>query len=197
MIINRAGVWRKIEPVVPVKKEEYWDSGIEESYGGCAKLGEPVVIVSWEAQKKVQALCEAMGGKEWLAYLIGAQEGAGFYIADLLVPEQEVTASSVHVLDHPPLENVVGVLHSHHNMGSFFSKTDDDFVNANHPLSVVVSKDGWKGTARIEAPCGELIRFPDVYFEFEEPEVEGLDEWTEDALEKIKNRYAPPFLPLT
>jgi hypothetical protein len=59
---------------------------------------------------------------------------------------------------------VVGVIHSHHEMGGAkgdhagFSSHDNEFINSNHNVSLLVARDGIAGQIRVKTPCGAFIK---------------------------------------
>ena len=105
-------------------------------------------------KSKIDYLMNKFKNIEWLAYLIGNDN----IIEDLFIPDQTVSASSVNNITCKEYndKNVVGVIHSHHNMRNDFSSTDDEWINQNHNISLCVSKSGIKGHVRFKTPCGAL-----------------------------------------
>jgi len=106
---------------------------------------------------KIDTLMEEYPSTEWLAYLIGDDKGN---ITDLLIPKQDVCSVSVSniVCTDYNKYNIIGVIHSHHSMGNSFSKTDDDWINQNHEISLCISSsNGISGHMRWKTPCGSYI----------------------------------------
>jgi hypothetical protein len=98
--------------------------------------------------------------QEWLAYLHADEHGV---ISALTVPEQEATSMTVVVTR--PLDATIridGVIHSHHQMNAGHSCTDDKYLLANHPISLVASQpkgsdlryETWRST---KLPCGGTL----------------------------------------
>jgi len=119
----------------------------------CSKAPENIVINIRPLVKiKIDYLMKKMENIEWLAYLIGKD----YLVEDIFIPEQEVTGVSVDNIkcDNFNNLNIIGVIHSHHGMGSSFSKTDDDWINQNHDISLVVSSQNISGQVRWKTPCG-------------------------------------------
>jgi hypothetical protein len=117
-------------------------------------------------KNKIDLLMKRYKNTEWLAYLVGV-DGAldinanePFIIGDILLPEQEVTGTTIHVLKPLHGKKIVGVIHSHHTMGAFFSSTDIEYINSNHKLSIVVSTTGYKAQVRWDSPCGSSVIVP-------------------------------------
>lgn len=126
---------------------------------------EPVqIIFSRKVQRKIHLLMEKYKNIEWLAYLIGTD----YVVDDLFIPNQEVTSVSINVLSPLSNKECLGVIHSHHNMGAFFSKTDEDYINSNHDVSIVVSTKGMLAQARKVTPCGAIILLPAIVIPEEE-----------------------------
>jgi hypothetical protein len=113
-----------------------------------------VVKLAPIVKKKINFLMKKFKNLEWLAYLVGKEN----YVEDLFIPNQTVTAGSVNVDPNTPQSPnpTIGVIHSHHSMGTFFSGTDDAYINLNHNISIVVAHDGMKAQARLKTPCGAL-----------------------------------------
>jgi len=135
-------------------KPDFWETDIEviESCGVAPKSIqvslEPLVV------GKIDALMNKYTRMEWLAYLVGDKETNN--ITDIVIPEQIVTPVNVFVQDH--VEGaIIGVIHSHHDMGNNFSHTDDEYINANHDISLCVSKSGINGQVRVKTECNRYI----------------------------------------
>lgn len=142
-----------------VVEEEYWEIEIE-CVEACSKApGEVVIWIRPLAKVKIDALMEKFPNIEWFAYMLGETgEENSFIVNDLYIPKQTVTGTSVDEIDAPDFNKlpVIGALHSHHGMGNGFSGTDHKYVNGNHNISLVISKDGVAGQVRWQTPCGAL-----------------------------------------
>lgn len=117
--------------------------------------GPLTILFSRVAKNKVDLLMKKFTNIEWLAYLIGDKDSR--FVEDIVLPLQEVSAGAVHVTGPQPSEKVIGVIHSHHNMGAFFSGTDDAYINANYDISVVIAHSGMKSQVRWITPCGYKV----------------------------------------
>lgn len=120
---------------------------------------------------------------EWLILLSGRVEQSGLeiFVDDFFVPDwQQRAPSTVDISQTEEFEvtvykagkpikitgeAIVGVLHSHHTMGAFFSGTDKAQLNPNYKSSIVISsrldteESHWLGFAyqaegQIKLPCG-------------------------------------------
>jgi hypothetical protein len=139
-----------------VVEDDYWTVEIK-MLENCSEAPKSVpVIIKPLVKMKIDKLMVMFPSIEWLAYFIGNATNDKYVIEDILIPEQVVSAGSVsNVKFSVPIgKTVIGVGHSHHGMGSFFSGTDRDFINSNHNLSIVVSRNDMKGQVRWKAPCG-------------------------------------------
>ena len=82
--------------------------------------------------------------------------------------------------------SVVGVMHSHHEMGGAkgetagFSQHDEAFINSNHNVSLLVAKDGIAGHVRVKTPCGAFLRVT--------AKIRNMDEVTIDE-KKLKEEF--------
>ncbi len=175
--------------------EKCWNTEVER-VKSCelADKAELVVVLPSTLHRKVAALSESMDGKEWLGYLVGKEEPAGmFTVTQIDVPKQTVTSSHVDV-DEPSLrKDVIGTLHSHHNMGAFFSGTDDEYIGANHVVMVVYStKDGYKAQVKRELKCGAFV-YRDAELRVTVPNPPDLAQFVTDAKKNISEYvYVPP-----
>lgn len=113
---------------------------------------------------------------EWLALLLGTASKDGFDVKvdNLFVPMvQERSSGSCDVEDKDIPDgirsHIVGIVHSHHSMGAFFSGTDrgEDGVNARFPCSIVISSKmkhpieytmgfGFEAEGRVVLKCGSI-----------------------------------------
>jgi len=121
----------------------------------CSKAPESIIIFIQPLVKiKIDYLMKKMDNIEWLAYLIGKD----YIVEDLFIPQQEVTGVSVDNIKCNNFNNlnVIGVIHSHHDMSGNFSHTDDEWINQNHDISLVATKQNISGQVRWKTPCGSL-----------------------------------------
>jgi proteasome lid subunit RPN8/RPN11 len=107
---------------------------------------------------------------EWMAFLVGTRtpDGLQIMVTDLFVPLQTRGHGSCETVKEEPLApDVVGVIHSHHSMGAFFSQTDVTKLNPRFPTSIVVAQTKYntgseaqllgfqyKAEGRVPLPCG-------------------------------------------
>lgn len=81
--------------------------------------------------------------QEWIALLVGTRSADGLSVTvnSLKVPLQERGSANCELAQLEPLTpDIVGVIHSHHSLGAFFSKTDHDELNPRFPLSLVIAQ---------------------------------------------------------
>jgi proteasome lid subunit RPN8/RPN11 len=117
------------------------------------KPTEPInIYLNRIVKNKIYLLMKRFPNTEWLAYLQGNKETKE--VVDLIIPEQNVTSTNVVVINKPINSNIIGVIHSHHGMGAFFSGTDDAYINMNNDISIVVAHNGSKAVIRWTTPCG-------------------------------------------
>lgn len=134
------------------KVETFWETDIE-VVSSCGVSPEAVdVTIHPVAMAKINTLMSKFERMEWLAYLIGE----GNTIIDIVIPKQEVTPVNVFVKDHVECP-IIGVIHSHHDMGNSFSHTDDEYINMNHDISLCVSKGGINGQVRTKTNCNKYV----------------------------------------
>lgn len=105
---------------------------------------------------------------EWAILLRGKrdQDGAHVVVTDYFVPPQSRSGTNVELKDIPVTPDIVGVIHSHHAMGAFFSGTDNTYLNPRFPVSIVIAHEKWgqrsyfgftyKAEGRVTLPCGAI-----------------------------------------
>ncbi len=141
----------------------------------CGKApSEMIINIDLLAKMKIDALMEKYPAIEWLAYLVGDGKDA-LNVVDILIPEQTVTTTRVDDVVCPEFNQVpiIGVIHSHHGMGTGFSGTDHEWINQNHNISLVIAKNGVAGQCRWSTPCGAMkiipvkvkVTYPDLGFD--------------------------------
>ena len=161
-----------------------WENKID-MVCNCDKAPTDVVVrLSLMVRRKIDLLMTKFKSQEWLAYLIGA----GMDVTDMYIPKQHATTGNVSNIDSniPDGMAIIGVIHSHHGMGAFFSGTDDDFINKNYNLSIVVSHTEMKGQVRFKIPCGALKITP-VKVQTLFPKLFDEAEFDKEADEKISS----------
>lgn len=146
--------------------EDHWESELE-TVDGCSKAPEAIkILIEPIVKVKIDSLMSKYPNIEWFAYLLGAEgerdENWKHTVADIYVPTQKVTATSVDdiICDEFNDLPIIGAIHSHHGMGTGFSGTDHAFVNQNHDISLVISKAAIAGQVRWQTPCGCLKIVP-------------------------------------
>jgi proteasome lid subunit RPN8/RPN11 len=156
-----------------------------------ADQAEVPVYISGEVWAKIRLMMEHFTTHEWGGYFLADAEGT---FIDMIIPNQEGRPSTWEA-DRGATEGleIAGVIHSHVTMGVFHSKTDDENLIANFPISVVVSKKH-SGELEFEAirsekmECGALYRYKaGVHMA-----LPNQAEWFEQA--KAKVRIATGFL---
>ena len=121
-------------------------------------FADPEVSMDFIVMQKALAMTQEMGSKEWLGYLKGFPTEDGFHVDDILVPKQTVSSADVDEIERVVDTDIVGTIHSHHNMGTFFSGTDHDYIGGNNPVMIVIdSKGNTKCAVRAKLQCGNYI----------------------------------------
>lgn len=165
-------------PVPAVKKQKgnggikedddgYWDVTEElDCVKSCGKAPENgYIFISSIAWKKIKLYMNWAGSQEWLAYLVGTfVKDDTVEVTDIMLPTQNASQTLVHNVNVDEYKGIVGVIHSHHEMGGAkgdvagFSGHDEAFINSNHNVSLLVAKDGIAGHIRVKTPCGAFLR---------------------------------------
>lgn len=168
--------------------DSFWETEIRE-VKECSKAPKEIEVkISPLVKVKIEALMEKYSNIEWLAYLLGKD----LHVEDIFVPNQKVSSGSVNNIDCKEFNTlpIVGVIHSHHNMGAFFSHTDDSYINQNHDISIVVSKNGPKGQVRWKTPCG-AVKTVDAKIKLDLDVDFNEEDFLKEAGEKIKEHTYP------
>lgn len=134
--------------------EDNWEVKID-TVKDCSKAPEKVdVLISQLTKCKIDALMEEYKSLEWLAYLIGKN----MVVEDIFIPNQKITPTTINDVNCPEFNNlsIIGVIHSHNDMGTNFSSTDNDWINQNHNISICISNSNISGQVRWRTPCGSL-----------------------------------------
>jgi len=153
-------------------REDYWEVKID-CVTACSKVDQSVnVFLSKKVRQKAMLFMKWAKAREWLAYLVGNKTEDGYDITDLYLPDQRTSSTLVDKVKADEYNNltIVGVIHSHHEMGAgdedkpSFSGHDSEFINSNHNLSLLAGVDrkngGFKvvGIARVQTPCGGMMK---------------------------------------
>lgn len=183
-------------------RQNCWDAGIE-ILSSCDKMKAPQYHIEFclLARQKINKLKAYYPRLEWLAYLVGVvdRENNKVTVEDLVIPDsQQVTTASVYNVEYgwgvlPDGKQIIGVIHSHHAMGAFFSGTDDAYINQNHDVSIVVATAKGreiKSQVRVKVPCGSYILAEDITYSVKYPQVLDEDAFEAEFKDKIKT-YTP------
>lgn len=120
-------------------KETTWDSGLK-------IIEEPSIEIEYNLLTICNKIQAKFPGTEFSILVKGQETDEGYYLTDdYVIPKQEVSASTV---DYGEVEKYIEegynvVIHSHHNLGTFFSVTDRDYINCHFPCSVLYTNEGF------------------------------------------------------
>lgn len=148
------------------EKKEYWECELD-TVKECSKAPQfMTVYIHDKAKSRFDVLMNKYKRMEWLAYLIGAPGNIDgidhFVVSNIFIPDQIVSPSNILKVTCPEFNKlrVIGVLHSHHGMGTTFSQMDHDFINENHNISLVITHGKIRGQYRWKTPCGAFKTIP-------------------------------------
>ena len=175
--------------------DEYWEVPLPDCVTACSKVEQSVdVFMSKCARIKAMHFMKWAKSREWLAYLMGEKTDEGYVVHDLYLPDQRTSATLVDKVNADKYNEmkIVGVIHSHHDMGAgdedrpSFSGHDAEFINSNHNLSLLAGnkrEGGFKivGIARTTTPCGGLMRI--------KANVKALSEQPSEEETALKNEF--------
>lgn len=100
---------------------------------------------------------------EWAIVLQGTREQRGYevIVTGYRVPPQTRSCGHVELPEMDLEDDDIGVIHSHHKLGAFFSGTDKTQLNPRFPVSIVVAQKklqylgfDYLGTGKVTLPCG-------------------------------------------
>ena len=185
-----------------IKKE--WSTGVIPEAKSCSwsVKGVKRIVLTPEMYSVTRKLCEKFANSEWQIMLIGEIREKDVLVTDYYIPKQEVGPATVRNKDCIDINliqelGIVGTMHSHCNMGVFFSGTDDVSTNLSSGLKyhVVTNNRGeFNAVERMTLPCGMLklvetsvdILLPDT-------ELKGVENITEREY-GFKSTYGTPLL---
>jgi len=165
------------------KKNTVWSDDNRHTH--CPYKDSKEIEIPWDIFSKIVLLVKQYS-TEWLAYLDYEETEKGFVVKDMIIPEQEVTSSSVTVTN-PDIGVGKGVIHYHpFKHGAWHSSTDEEYVNCNHPFSIVVDDNlDFKAKVAIEVPCGCVLTGDG---EVNVPLTDEIEKFLENTEQKIKEK---------
>lgn len=180
---DKGGNGEDKEPIVKEDADGFWDVTEElDCVTACSKAPESgYVFLSAITRKKMKLFMKWAKHQEWLAYLVGKWLANNTVeIVDLMLPNQNANQTLVSKVESEEYNkvSVVGVIHSHHEMGHGsknnpgFSGHDEQFINSNHNVSLLVSTKGIAGHIRVKTPCGAFMRINATIKHMDEVEID-------------------------
>lgn len=169
------------------------------------------IIIPTEVERKIRFVCQKVWDTEWSGTLFFTHEGSfenndlvircvDIYIMDIgtkTYTEFDMNPDVIaYMCKNPELLNCqVGLIHSHNNMSTFFSKTDtatleEEGRDRNNFVSLIVNNAGTY-TAAITRKVKRYSQIKDmlVYEFFGDGEIQDTKEYTEDRVEEIEWFY--------
>lgn len=128
---------------------------------------------------------------EWAILLHGERRKGGYEVevTHYSIPPQKRSGGHVDIAEFDLDASVVGVIHSHHHLGAFFSTIDTSTLNPRFPVSIVVAHGAttylgfdYKGTGKVQLPCGSTGEIEFRIQPTEGPVVAEIAQVTHDAL---------------
>ena len=163
------------------------------------------LIIPEEVEKKIRYICQQIWKDEWSGTLFYKPEGrfedgtlaircVDIYVMDIgtaAYTEFDMSPDVIsYMTDNPELLNCqMGLIHSHHNMSTFFSDTDtatlkEEGIDRNHFVSLIVNNEGTYTAAitrRVKATKTITENFS--YLTFEDKEVADTKTYTIESEE--------------
>lgn len=169
------------------------------------------IIIPTEVERKIRFVCQKVWDTEWSGTLFFTHEGSfenndlvircvDIYIMDIgtkTYTEFDMNPDVIAYMCENPelLDCQVGLIHSHNNMSTFFSKTDtatleEEGRDRNNFVSLIVNNAGTY-TAAITRKVKKYSRIKNmlVYEFFGDGEIQDTKEYTEDGVEEIEWFY--------
>ena len=138
---SSTNVSQKVREYQKVKKDKtLWDSGLN-------IVTKPKIIIDYNLLLVCATIQSHFPSLEFSILVKGNYTEEGFHLTDdYVIPKQEVTRTTIDYeeLDQYQSAGYNAVIHSHHNLGTFFSPTDEEFINCHFPCSVLYSKGDFK-----------------------------------------------------
>jgi len=141
-------------------EETVKETCIEKECPECTSENNTILIMN-TALDKIKTLISEYKDLEWGAGLIGRYENGTWIVEDIVVPEQEVGATTVELTDAGNIElaktpNVIGWTHSHNTMNAFHSSMDDANCKM-YNISVTVNNAlEYHALVRKKLSCGKI-----------------------------------------
>lgn len=165
----------------------------------------PAIYIEQSVALVIRKLCSEIKS-EWQMMLTGERDGSCAFITGYYIPKQEVTAGAVYNDEYITKEiidekSIVATIHSHSDMGVFFSVTDQE-KTMNSPIRfhiVTNNSHEYKAALREDLPCGRVKFFEaDVIFGSpdEDVQVEGIEKISkrkESYYDYAKGRYGDDY----
>lgn len=169
------------------------------------------IIIPTEVERKIRFVCQKVWDTEWSGTLFFTHEGSfenndlvircvDIYIMDIgtkTYTEFDMNPDVIaYMCGNPELLNCqVGLIHSHNNISTFFSRTDtatleEEGRDRNNFVSLIVNNAGTY-TAAITRKVKRHSQIKDilVYEFFGDGEIQDTKEYTEDEVEEIEWFY--------
>lgn len=169
------------------------------------------IIIPTEVERKIRFVCQKVWDTEWSGTLFFTHEGSfenndlvircvDIYIMDIgtkTYTEFDMNPDVIAYMCENPelLDCQVGLIHSHNNMSTFFSKTDtatleEEGRDRNNFVSLIVNNAGTY-TAAITRKVKRYSQIKDilVYGFFGDGEIQDTEEYTENGVEEIEWFY--------
>lgn len=143
-----------------MKQEWKFEENKLECGGKCPHKGtKKEILIKENVLEQIRTLTEEVSETEWMAILQGDEKEDKITITGLYIPEQETQKGHIEVTPKGSIEaqevpNKIGWIHSHNNMGVFFSTNDIETASQNKVSIVVNNKLEAKALTIDTKPCG-------------------------------------------
>ncbi|MEB3846457.1 MAG: hypothetical protein GSR74_00595 [Desulfurococcales archaeon] len=129
--------WRAYEKIAlassPLRIEVVVDDILVSAVWGLHEYCGTEVLIYARMPREPEIAADGEKGSRITYYVVAASPGD-----DLVVPRQKASAAEVEVLEPPPSARDYAVIHTHPPGVKRFSGTDREYININHPVSLLI-----------------------------------------------------------
>lgn len=181
-------------------KTDYEIPKIEDLNKVIIKLITPTITITKETHQKINQLNKKYPNLEWMAGLIGTKNNKEYTINEIIIPEQEVTQTSVEATKNGKKQlanttNLIGWIHSHNTMKSFQSTTDYDTAH-NYGITITTNNNlEYTGITKEKITINnteiELFTEPNIQIETEEYNNQDIEKQANQLIKEKVYKYEP------
>lgn len=166
-----------------------------------------IVIFNKDVYDKIRVFTEEFGSKEVAGWLTGSFMGTAIHVDNILIPNQTVSGADVDIDEDDLIllrkeygnecTRIIGHWHSHHNLGAFWSSTDEnnmsEIMGPRKRFLFVVSASSHKKMlvrceSKSDSPATHII-MDDLLYTVHDPLRDEAKDWCKEQWdEKVTER---------